>query len=517
MVIRRLAIRNFGKIHNTTLDFAPGINVLYGENESGKTTVHTYIKSMLYGMHRGRGRASRKDSYSKYEPWENPADYGGSLWFEEGGKNFRLTRSFAKEYASEELYCEDDGEMLDIAEGDLDMLLGNISETVYENTVSVAQLKSVTGRDLVMELQNYMASYQGTGDLSVDLGRTAQMLKMTRKGYQVQEDRAMKKREEEIHKIRANRDYVLQELDDLKSRADARNQQLLEEDLLGVNEKKSLQGQEKIFRSKADQMQRYMILTAIATLLIGLGGLVIRPAYYAIWLIVLLLGGIGIYFENQKKLFLEASIIKSQRKVQRLQKFKDRRSWDRKGMEEKILEKETNLRNLQLELKEYEQNSMKLSYAQKEIDAINLAMDTMECLTTNFRYQIGTKLRMRTAEILREITDGKYENVLIDSDFHISVNTENRLVPIENLSRGTLEQIYFSLRMAAAEILCKDEKLPVILDDVFGMYDEDRLTAVLHWLEREPRQVIISTCNRREVEILQREGITFHEVNVVAE
>ena len=58
--------------------------------------------------------------------------------------------------------------------------------TVYENTVSVAQLKSSTGTELVREVQNYMASYQGAGDSSVDLGRTMQRLKMERKGYQVQ-------------------------------------------------------------------------------------------------------------------------------------------------------------------------------------------------------------------------------------------------------------------------------------------------------------------------------------------
>ena len=68
--------------------------------------------------------------------------------------------------------------------------------------------------------------------------------------------------------------------------------------------------------------------------------------------------------------------------------------------------------------------------------------------------------------------------------------------------------------MAAGELLCGEECFPVILDDLFGMYDEDRLAAVLHWLEKEPRQVIISTCSRREIEILKREGIPFHEGNL---
>ena len=64
MIIKRLTIKNFGKIHNRTLELSPGINVLYGENESGKTTIHTFIKSMFYGITRQRGKAARNDAYT---------------------------------------------------------------------------------------------------------------------------------------------------------------------------------------------------------------------------------------------------------------------------------------------------------------------------------------------------------------------------------------------------------------------------------------------------------------------
>ncbi len=95
----------------------------------------------------------------------------------------------------------------------------------------------------------------------------------------------------------------------------------------------------------------------------------------------------------------------------------------------------------------------------------------------------------------------------MDEALHMSVNTGERIVSIERLSRGTLEQIYFALRMAAGELFCKEEPFPVILDDVFGMYDEERLAAALRWLHKENRQVIISTCHKREMEILDKERI----------
>ena len=107
MIIRRLNIKNFGKIHDRDLELSPGMNVLYGENESGKTTVHTFIRSMFYGVRRLRGKAAQNDPYTKYEPWENPATYGGILWFETGGRKYRLTRNFYRESKFSELLCED--------------------------------------------------------------------------------------------------------------------------------------------------------------------------------------------------------------------------------------------------------------------------------------------------------------------------------------------------------------------------------------------------------------------------
>ena len=215
MVIRRLKIKNFGKIRAKDMELSPGINVLYGENESGKTTTHTFIRSMFYGVRRLRGKAALNDTYTKYEPWENPAEYGGIMWFTSKGKNYRLT----------ELLCEDDGSLVDAEQGALGTILGNVSEAVYDNTVSVAQLKSVTGKDLVRELQNYMASYQGTGDSSIDMGRAMQMLKMSRKGYLTEAARRKKELEKEKEKISANMEYIRREIRELDEKRDRIMQQ----------------------------------------------------------------------------------------------------------------------------------------------------------------------------------------------------------------------------------------------------------------------------------------------------
>lgn len=515
MIIRRLAIKNFGKIHDKTLEFSPEINVLYGENESGKTTVHTFLKSMLYGIQRQRGRAARTDVYSTYEPWENPAVYGGTLWFENGGKSFRLTRNFYKNDQSCEFLCEDDGELLDPEKGDLDAVLGGVSEVVYENTVSVAQLKSVTGQDLVRELQNYMASYQGTGDSDLDIGRAMQMLKMSRKGYQTQAQRKQKETEKEQEKLAVSMEYLRNEMDSLREQQE---EVRTREEALHMTESEDGEAilDERIEKIHKSQMSVY--LTMLATVIVAAAGIfalgILIPGSVYPRLVVGILGILALLWEFVGAKRLSEELERRKRmKVKWIQK-QEKLRWNRESLDEAWKEKEMALENLQTDYQELSEKVYLPLAEEIEIDAINLAMKTIEKLSGNIHNHVGEGLKRRTSEILSEITGGRYREVLMDEGFHMTVNTPERTVPLASLSRGTMEQIYFALRMAAGEVLCGEERFPVILDDVFGMYDEERLASVLRWLHKEKRQVIISTCHKREMEILKKEGIPFRQLSL---
>ena len=146
MVITELYIRNFGKISDRHIYLRDGIQVVSGENEFGKTTMHAFIRAMLFGLERGRGRAAANDDFSRYEPWGSPGVYGGVMRFECGGRRFRLEREFARGARRGSLVCEDDGEELSIGDGDLEMLLGGLTAEVFDSTVSVGQLRAEPGR-----------------------------------------------------------------------------------------------------------------------------------------------------------------------------------------------------------------------------------------------------------------------------------------------------------------------------------------------------------------------------------
>ena len=146
MVITELYIKNFGKFTERHFYLKDGVQVIRGENEFGKSTLHAFIRAMFFGLERGRGRAAAKDGFSRYEPWENPGYYAGVMRFSCGGRNFRLERNFSRTARRASLVCEDDGEELSVEQGDLDMLLGGMTPGLFDSTVSVGQLQAEPGQ-----------------------------------------------------------------------------------------------------------------------------------------------------------------------------------------------------------------------------------------------------------------------------------------------------------------------------------------------------------------------------------
>ena len=402
---------------------------------------------------------------------------------------------------------------MDAEQGALGTILGNVSEAVYDNTVSVAQLKSVTGKDLVRELQNYMASYQGTGDSSIDMGRAMQMLKMSRKGYLTEAARRKKELEKEKEKISANMEYIRREIRELDEKRDRIMQQ---QDGMNIGTRE--RSTEDLLELRIDRVKRRRELTDTVLAVVLLGGIAGTGclAAFSGQIIFSVLAGVATAAISVAALFfrirLSRELNKRERQRERWHSRHEELTWNRNSLDSDYEEKHTALENLQAELTECEENTEVITPEETEIQALNMAMETIEALSGNITDQVGVRLKKRTSEILSEITGGRYQEVLMDEALHMSVNTGERIVSIERLSRGTLEQIYFALRMAAGELFCKEEPFPVILDDVFGMYDEERLAAVLRWMHKENKQIIISTCHKREMEILDREGIPYQKL-----
>ena len=177
MKLLELHMDGFGKFHDRTISFEDGLNIIYGKNEAGKSTLHTFIRSMLFGLERGRGRAAKNDLYSKYEPWENSGTYEGWLRLEKDGMIYRIERRFRKENKTFKIINETLGREEDITKVFLDQLLGGLTETTYNNTISIGQLKSATEEGMVGELRNYIANINTTGNISLNITKATTFLR----------------------------------------------------------------------------------------------------------------------------------------------------------------------------------------------------------------------------------------------------------------------------------------------------------------------------------------------------
>ena len=96
MRLLSLYINGFGKFKNKELKFSEKMNIVYGYNEAGKSTIFMFIKAMFYGLERAKGRASKSDTWTKFKPWGNGDIYGGSLRFSYRDKDYRIERDFKK-------------------------------------------------------------------------------------------------------------------------------------------------------------------------------------------------------------------------------------------------------------------------------------------------------------------------------------------------------------------------------------------------------------------------------------
>lgn len=512
MKITEIKINQFGKLHQKEFVLGEGLNVIYGPNESGKTTLHTFIKSMLFGIQRLRGRAARTDTYSRYEPWENAYDYGGRLRFTCGDRRFRLERTFRKEQPRAVLVCENDGELLSVEDGDLKVLLGEISESIFENTVFIPQLGAPTGTELAMELKNYMANYQDSGDRELDVEQTLLTLKKQKKELQEQLLTRKKERELQGQKLQEQLLYQEEETRALRQKLQKQEMDIQEANMPEANLPKAEKLQNGSYPKKEAAPRNMSGIWMMGMLFLALGAVVGVVALDG-WLRFLPLA-VGIFGEAilfywrrcQQKALLQGRRKEQQKREQRQIEL-EKRLFLKEHLEQELAERETMLENLRSEYEEFAETIPTYDDLPRKLEALDLAAATIHQISSDLQGRIGYRLRRRTSQLFQELTQGRYQQVSLDEALKLSVDTGERHLPAEQLSRGTLEQLYFALRISAAEILCEEEPLPLILDDVFAMYDNQRLTETLSWLSKSGRQVLLLTCHTRELDILKAQRI----------
>ena len=95
MKIDKIKINGFGKIENKEIEFKDGINIVYGENESGKSTILKFLSAMLYGTSKNKNGKNISD-FDKYRPWKENEFSGKIKYVLDDETEYEIFRDFKK-------------------------------------------------------------------------------------------------------------------------------------------------------------------------------------------------------------------------------------------------------------------------------------------------------------------------------------------------------------------------------------------------------------------------------------
>lgn len=186
-------------------------------------------------------------------------------------------------------------------------------------------------------------------------------------------------------------------------------------------------------------------------------------------------------------------------------------------VKEKINLLEESIQRLRTVEEEIERKKEKILKYEEKLKSINLAKNTIISISKNIHRDYAPEINSTVGSMMEKITNGKYSEILIDDNLEIKVKDplSKESINIDSLSGGTIDQLYFSLRYG---IIKQAEELetPLILDDCFIQYDDNRIKEILKFLDKESksRQIILFTCQKREVEILDGLGVKYNLVSL---
>ena len=148
----------------------------------------------------------------------------------------------------------------------------------------------------------------------------------------------------------------------------------------------------------------------------------------------------------------------------------------------------------------------------KKNDGYNLAKVLLEESYNEIKNSVIPKFFDNLGNIIKLITNGKYIKVYLNDNITVE-DCNNKIYDIERLSYGTIEEIYFSIRISIVLMIC-DERVPVIIDEGFAYFDDKRLRVILDYLYKIDNQVIVFSSSNREKNILDMYNYDYNFVQL---
>ena len=606
MKIDDFKINNYGKIENSEASLQNGINLIKGYNEAGKSTILSFLNSMLYGI--DKTKKGNISEYDKYLPWLS-TNFSGSMNYRlDNGNTYYVFRDFKKKTPI----------ILDRNRNDitanfkqskkgidfLEEQIGVDKKTFQNTSISYQKLVVLDDKNKA-EMSGKLANLISTGEENysyddiikrlnnkqleeVGTSRTKKrpinnleerILKLEQERREVLNIKDKKERmteeREETQKKFATVGYIKQMITEIKENfLKKETEKKIYTEIYNRIEKKKEEIEEKK-KERIDVITKEKVFDRIKWIYLILTLIAIPTAYFYIYSLigyVLLLIFIYIIAKNnsdkrmadleeknravEKELnILRKDVIQDERVIQKEKKefeecfenvkkqmFQKYKNFVNREYLERILKKDIEgvfkeaseiekeyentmyrLSQINAERNVVESTSGKLAEIVEELeelkqerekllnynDTIEIAKEILKESYDELKNNVGPEFDKKLSYIVKKITNGKYDDVYIDINHNIKMKTEHgEYVNLERFSTGTIEQVNLALRLAYIDTISK-ESLPIILDEAFAFYDDERLANIMRFLSQEyiDRQVIIFTCSNREKKIIDEENI----------
>ena len=594
MKIKKIKINQYGKLENKEIKFEK-INLIYGKNESGKSTLLNFIESMFFGISKNKNGKSMSD-YEKYKPW-NEKEFSGQLEYRVENQDIKIYRDFNKR--NPEIYDENEKNISPLFKTDKKNGIQplkdqcNLDREILKDSSIIEQKNIELDSDRQSQLLQKIANLAESGDEEISYKKTINKLDkilLTEVGTDKSQERPLniarkniesyklkldetKKFRNRLIEIENDSDKLKKELEEeiknkkiYKEIKDALDEDTIENEKIKIKEKIIEENDKKIKRNKNEIEQikdkkqknkRNKIILIVMILLLNIVSFIwiknriINIAILAASSIILIMniirikkynyeylnGQVNILTKNSNELKKEIELNKE--KLINKNKAKKRELVNKYGSNvEELFTNEINeiindnteiINKLNLEMHKLELEKTELEPKVEELLTIeeNLYLEEekikqlehksyimnktkliIEEAYEEMKNSIAPKVNEKLSENIEKISDGKYKKIILNDGIYAELNSGKK-VEIDKLSEGTIEQIYLALRLSVLDEISK-EKLPIILDEVFAYYDDDRLKQTLKSLNKLENQIILFTCSSREKKILDKLKIEYN-------
>lgn len=611
MKIENIKINSFGTLKNKEINLDKNVNIIYGKNESGKSTLLTYIKTAFYGISKNKNGKQISD-FDKYKPWSGEEFSGKIKYTLDDGNKYEIFRDFNKKNAK--IYNDNLENItkqfnMDKKEGSQFFLEQvGLDENMFTSTIMSGQQEVKLNEQQQNVLVQKIANIAGTGDSNLSYNKAKE--KLNKK--QLEEVGTERTQGKPINILKSKIRYISEMLEklnlykqekitieqrkkDLENKIQGQEQRReLIKKISELSEKIRIESEKvnyknKIKEEKQDEIENfkrekeeitntsknkkyknkwYWIINAIMIVLMAISIMAFKNKYITYIILTVLtctlvleyiikinkikrnkdlqknkidLLNIKIDFLQKQKNEIEQDI---KREKDNLEKEKEEiknkynielydienSKNDLEEITSRINEEKIKLNTLEVEEKsivnkledliKLEEEFVTIQEQLKEIEQknheINLAKDFLEKAYEKMKKNITPKFTFNLSENIKNITNGKYTNVNVNDENGLIVEIQNgEYIPAERLSIGTIDQLYLSLRISMIEEISK-EKMPIILDEAFAYFDDERLENILKYLTQKYKQhqLIIFTCTNREKNILDKLNCIYNSVEL---